>query len=85
MAVSKADAEMTSVSGLVATIHAQNKLCGDMVRPRWLVGRLLAGGEESSRAATHEARAANGGNTCSARGWSQPSLDQMNEEVAGPL
>jgi hypothetical protein len=45
-AASKADAEMTSVSGRVATIHAQEKLCGDMLRPRWLVGRLLAGGEK---------------------------------------
>jgi hypothetical protein len=38
---------MTSVSGRVATIHAQKKICGDMVRPRWLVGRLLAGGEKA--------------------------------------
>jgi hypothetical protein len=37
---------MTSVSGSVATRRAQKISVVDMVRPRWLVGRLLAGGEK---------------------------------------
>ncbi|HEX9248599.1 MAG TPA: hypothetical protein VF856_03820 [Gemmatimonadaceae bacterium] len=76
---------MTSVSGRVATIHAQKKLCGDIVRPRWLVGRLLAGGEKASRAATREARATMA--AIRAAHAAGPNLRPINwnEEVADPL
>jgi len=76
---------MTSVSSRVATVHAQKKLCGDMMRPRWLVGRLLAGGEKPSRAATREARATMA--AIRATHAAGPSLRPINwnEEVADPL